>query len=87
VVLLSRDDAYTTLRWFVAAPITTRVRRLPSTVLLDPAVDPVPRLSVITLDSLQVVSDEWLVDQIGQLSSDRIAEVDRALHFALGLRD
>ena len=87
IVLLSRDDAYTSLNWFIVAPITTRIRTIPTTVLLDPTADPVPRLSVVSLDSLQVVSGGWLVDLIGQLSAERIAEIDRALHFALGLRD
>jgi len=40
---------------------------------------------VVSLDHIQVVDGSWLVDPVGQLSHERIAEVDLALHFALGI--
>jgi mRNA-degrading endonuclease toxin of MazEF toxin-antitoxin module len=54
-------------------------------VLLDPATEPVPDRCVVNLDHLQVVERDWLIDPIGQLSTERMIEVDFALHFALGI--
>lgn len=85
VLLIARDAAYTSLRWFLVAPLTTRIRRIPTSVLLDPSADPVPSPCVVSLDNLQVIERSWLVDLIGQLSDERMAEVDLALHRALGI--
>jgi mRNA-degrading endonuclease toxin of MazEF toxin-antitoxin module len=54
-------------------------------VLLDPVSDPVPDRCVVSLDYIQVIESTWLVDPVGQLSRARMAEVDLALHSALGI--
>ena len=87
VVLVARDEVYATLTWIMAAPTTTRLRTAPSTVLLDPDQDPVPRPCVVQLDHVQSIRRDWLIERIGDLSVSRMTEIDRALHFALGLRD
>ena len=56
VVVLSRDAAIPRLRRALVAPCTTTIRGLPSEVVLDPADDPVPRLSAVNLDSVESVS-------------------------------
>jgi mRNA interferase MazF len=86
VLLLARDEAYEVLTWVVAAPLTTTIRRIPSAVVLDPKADGVPQPCAVALDNLQAVRVEWLRTSITKLSADRMAAVERALHFALGLR-
>ena len=87
VVLLARDEAYTLLSWMVVAPLTRRIRRLPTIVVLDPADDGVPELSAVNVDNLQAVERAWLQTYVVRLSSERMREIDRAIHFALGLRN
>lgn len=86
VVLLARDEAYALLTWIMVAPVTTKVRDLPTAVLLSPDADSVPQLSAIMLDNIQSIRREWLDEPIGRLRVSKVAEVDRAIHFALALR-
>lgn len=85
VVLLARDEAYDVLSWVVAVPITTNIRSIPSAVALDPAADGMPRACAVALDNMQTVRTSWLDARITTLSSERMAEIERALHFALDL--
>jgi len=86
VVLLARDEAYRLFDWVLVAPITTRIRNIPSTVLLDPTNDGVPRPSVVLLDALQPIHREWLDTHITMLDQVTMRAVDRAILFALGVR-
>jgi mRNA interferase MazF len=83
VVVLSRDAAIPRLGRALVAPCTTRVRGLPSEVLLEPGDDPVPRPSAVNLDSLESVSLGVLVDRLGRLSDDRMRQVCTALAVAV----
>jgi mRNA interferase MazF len=56
---------------------------LPSEVVLDPEVDPVPRPSAVNLDSVESVSVAVLVDRLGRLSDDRMREICGALSVAV----
>jgi mRNA interferase MazF len=85
VVLLARDDALRVLSWVIVAPTMSRLRRLSTTLILDPETDPVPKPCTLLLDHVQSIRQEWLIEPIGQLSAARMAEVDLALHFALGI--
>ena len=85
VVLIARNTAHRVLRTFAVAPLTTRIRRIPSSVVLEPPDDPVPNRCVISLDHIRVIESELLIDHVGQLSAERMAAVDQAIHFALGL--
>ena len=87
VVLVSRDAAYDRLTWFVAAPLTTRVRLMPSAVLLTPDRDGVAQRCIANVDNLSAVHNDWLTEYVTHLDDERMVEVDRAIHFALGLRD
>jgi mRNA interferase MazF len=82
VVVLSRDAAIPRLRRAVVAPCTTTVRGLPSEVVLEPGIDPVPRLTVVNLDSIESVSLGVLVDRLGRLSDERMREICGALSIA-----
>src|SRR5262249_7887522 len=66
------------------APITTRVRRIPTEVPLGPA-DGLPKACVVNLDTLTTIPRRTLTQAIGPLSVEKLAAVERALIFALGL--
>jgi len=83
VLLLTRDSALEFLGEVTVAPITSKIRDIPSEVLLTEA-DGMPRSSVVNLDHLQTVSRERLGGLITTLPADRIAEVRAALLFAMG---
>jgi len=86
VVVLSRDVAIPRLGRALVAPCTTTIRHLPSEVVLEPQVDPVPRFSVVNLDSVESVSLGVLVDRLGRLSDERMREVCTALSVAVDCR-
>ena len=85
VLLLARDEAYRVLTWVAVAPLTTTIRDVPSAVRLDPATDGVPRPCAVSLDNLQAIRKDWLDEPIARLRPERMAEVERALRFALGM--
>lgn len=86
VVVLSRDVAIPRLGRALIAPCTTTIRVLPSEVVLEPGVDPVPRLCVVNLDSVESVSVGVLVDRLGRLSDERMRSVCDALSVAVDCR-
>jgi mRNA interferase MazF len=69
----------------VVAPLTTRIRPIATTVLLDPSSDPVPDRCVVSLDHVHMIERDWLVDHMGQLSDEQMTAVDLALHLSLGI--
>ena len=83
VVVLSRDAAIPRLRRALVGPCTTTVRGLPSEVLLEPGRDPVPRASVVNLDSVESVSLGTLVERLGRLSDERMQQVCSAFEIAV----
>ena len=83
VVVLSRDAAIPRLRRTLIGPCTTTVRGIPSEVLLDPSEDPVPRRSVVNLDSVESVSLGTLVERLGRLSDGRMRQICNALDIAV----
>ena len=83
VVVLSRDAAIPRLRRTLIAPCTTTIRGLPSEVVLEPGSDPVPLRSAINLDSVDSVSVGILVERLGRVSDERMAQVCAALEVAV----
>jgi mRNA interferase MazF len=83
VVVLSRDAAIPHLRRALIGPCTTTIRGIPSEVPLEPTEDPVPRSSVVNLDSVESVSIGTLVERVGRLSDDRMRQVCGALAIAV----
>src|SRR5947208_9548337 len=79
VVVLSRDAAIPRLRRALIGPCTTTVRGIPSEVLLQPGDDPVPRPSVVNLDSIESVSLASLVERLGRLSDVRMLQICTAV--------
>lgn len=87
VVVLSRDAVIPRHRRVLVAPCTTTVRGLVSEVVLEPGDDPVPRRSVVNLDSVESVSIAILVSRLGRLSDFRMREVCSALAVAVDCPD
>lgn len=83
VVVLSRDAAIPRLRRALIGPCTTTIRGIPSEVLLEPGEDPVPRTSVVNLDSVESVSLATLVERLGRLSDERMRQICEALEIAV----
>jgi mRNA interferase MazF len=83
VVVLSRDAAIPRLRRALVGPCTTTVRGIPSEVSLEPGHDPVPRPSVVNLDSVESVSLATLVERLGRLSDERMLQICKAVDVAI----
>jgi mRNA interferase MazF len=83
VVVLSRDAAIPRLRRTLIGPCTTTIRDIPSEVLLEPGDDPVPRTSVVNLDSVESVSLATLVERLGRVSDERMQQICKALKIAV----
>ena len=83
VVVLSRDAAIPRLRRVLIGPCTTTIRGIASEVVLEPGEDPIPRASVVNLDSVESVSVGVLVERLGRLSDDRMRQICAALEVAV----
>ena len=83
VVVLSRDVAIPRLGRALVAPCTTTVRGIRSEVVLEPGEDPVPCRSAVNLDSMESVSVGVLVERLGTLTAERMAQVCEALATAV----
>jgi mRNA interferase MazF len=84
VLLLSRDEAYSVRDLITVAPVTTRVRHIPSEVPLS-LEDGLPKPCVVNLDTLTTISKASLRERLTTLSPDKQKAVEAALHFALGM--
>jgi len=84
VLLLSRNEAYAVRTLVTVAPVTTRIRRLPVEVALGRA-EGLPKRCVANLDTVTTIPKRRLIQPAGAVSPKKMAEVDRALCFALGL--
>ena len=83
VVVLSRDAAIPRLRRALVGPCTTRIRGIPTEVLLEPPDDPIPLVSAVNLDSVESVSVVTLVERLGRLAGERMREICEALEIAV----
>lgn len=82
VLVLSRDAVLGSLARPLVAPLTTRVRDLPTEVALDTA-DGLPRACVVSLDNVQPLARSLLTERIVRLPPRRMADVCRALAVAI----
>jgi len=81
VLVLSRHAVLGSLRRPLVAPLTTRVRDLPTEVRLD-ADDGLPRPCVAALDNVQPLPASLLVERVSSLGPERMREVCQALAVA-----
>ncbi len=84
VVLLSRDEAYAIRSLVIVAPITTRIRHIPSEVLLGTD-DGMPQDCVANLDTIATIPKDCLRNRLITLSTQKLKEIDAATRFTLGL--
>lgn len=73
-LVVSRDAANNVMRHVLVAPVTTRVRSIPSELPLDEA-EGLPRPSVATFDNLRPFPKAMLVRRLGALGADRAGEI------------
>ena len=81
VLIVSRAAVVPVLARPLVAPLTTRVRGLPTEVALD-ADDGLPQPCVVSLDNIQPLAAASLVERISVLGPERMAAVCRALAVA-----
>ncbi len=86
VLLLSRNEAYTIRELVTVAPVTTRMRHIPSEVPLG-LEDGLPRPCVVNLDSITTIAKRSLQERLAPLGPEKLKAVEAALHFALGLEE
>lgn len=86
VLLLTRDQAIPMYDDVTVAEITRTVWGIPVEVHLDEG-DGMPTACVVNLDVINTVPKALLTERIAALSDERMAQVEAAIHFALGLRD
>lgn len=84
VLVLTRNSAISFLTGITVAPLTTRIRDIPTEVALTPETDGVPANCAVNLDNLQTIQKDSLDDYVTTLSSERMQEVVNAIEFAFG---
>jgi len=84
VLLLSRDEAYSVRELITVAPVTTRIRHIPSEAPLG-IEDGLPKPCVINLDTITTIAKASLQDKLTALSQEKQKAIEAALHFALGI--
>ncbi len=84
ILILTRDSVLEYLGEITVAPITSTVRDIPSEVFLSKA-DGMPRDCAVNCDHLQTVSKRKIGALITSLPPGRMADVGRAIRFALDI--
>ena len=84
VLLLSRNEAYAIRELITVAPLTTRVRGIPTEVPLDRS-DGVPKACAVNLDTITTIAKSLLGSRLAGLTPAKMTSVDRAIRYALGL--
>lgn len=83
VLVLTRDSIIGALGEVTVAPVTSTIRDIPSEVLLTTG-DGMPRNCAVNCDHLQTVCKDRIGALITRLPHSVMAEVGRAVRFALG---
>jgi mRNA interferase MazF len=84
VLILTRDSILEYLGEVTVAPVTSTVRDIPSEVLLSRD-DGMSGDCAVNCDHIQTVSKGKVGSVITLVSSSKMAQVSRAIHFALDL--
>lgn len=83
VVVLTRERFIPRLTSLLVAPVTTRVRGIPTEVELD-AADGMPRPCAANFDNVFTLSRSRFKTRVASLDQVRLAEVCQAYRFAAG---
>jgi mRNA interferase MazF len=84
VLLLSREAAYSVRTAVTVALITRTIRNIPVEVPLGTE-DGMPAKCVVNLDNILTIPKSRLAERITQLSPEKMADVAKAVVFALNL--
>ena len=84
VVLLSRDEAYAIRNAVTVAEVTRTIRGIPVEVPLGPE-DGLPARCAANLDTIMTIRKELLTKRIALLRNEKMAEIQKAVKFALDL--
>ncbi len=84
VVILTRNSVIDTIGAVIVGLVTRTARGLPTEVSVGRA-EGLPRPSVANADNLLTVPRQRLIRLMGQFSSEKVRELDRAVKIALGL--
>lgn len=84
VVLLSRDEAYAVRNAVTVAEVTRTIRGIPVEVPLGPE-DGLPTRCVANLDTIMTIRKELLTNRITLLRNEKMAEIQKAVKYALDL--
>jgi len=82
VVVMTRASVAPHLHSVIAAPVTTRIRGIPTEVTLSEP-EGVRRESVANFDNLQLVDRRSLLKPIGRLGQAKMAQAGWALRYAV----
>ena len=84
VLILTRNSIIDSLNEITIAPITSRIRNIPSEVFLSAEMG-LPKDCVANFDHMQTVSKTKIGSYIALLPHSKFKEVRRAIRFALDL--
>lgn len=84
VVLLSRDEAYAVRNAVTVAEVTRTIRGIPVEVPLGTE-DGLTKKCVVNLDTIMTIRKELLTERIALLRSEKTAEIQKAIKFALDI--
>jgi mRNA interferase MazF len=84
VVLMSRESSYAVRGSVTVVEISRTVRGIPSEVPLG-AREGLPAKCAANADNLVTIPKTWLSSRVSQVSSVKLAALDEALRFALGI--
>jgi mRNA interferase MazF len=84
VVILTRDSVIEYLGEITVAPVTSKIREIPTQILLSEQ-DGMPRECAINCDHVQTVAKGKIGPTITTLPADKMEEVRQAIAFALDL--
>lgn len=85
VLILTRNSAIPILTGLTVAPIKSTIRDIPTEVILTPTEDNILHDSAINLDNIQTIPKAKIGGLITILAPAKIAEVERAICFSLGI--
>ena len=85
LLLLSRDSAYRIRTSVTVAVITRTIRHIPVEVTLTEQ-DGMPAVCAVNLDNIITIPKSLLTERITRLSAAKMADVAKAISFALDLR-
>ena len=84
VVILTRDSVVESIGAVVVAIVTRTRRGLPTEIAVGQR-EGLPRPSVVNFDNILTAPRQRLIRQMGQLSAERVVELNTALKEAFGI--